>query len=177
MKKYLHSLIAVCLLAGISCQQETDIEKEKEAIIAVIEEEWDAWFKFDIDRLNAIWYQGASSRKIDVCKYCGTNEFIGWDDISKENKRMVIPTPEKIENRKKLTAQFTNYDINVFGNTALAYHESTWSGLRSGEPFHFEEHRILHFQKIDGEWKIDLLTHYTFPEEVTDEVTDEETDQ
>ena len=70
MRKHLYILLVLALVAGYSCQESTDIEMEKEAIVAVIEEERDAYFDKDIDRIFALWYQESSSRKIDVCEYC-----------------------------------------------------------------------------------------------------------
>ncbi|MFC2080235.1 hypothetical protein ACFLRQ_02035 [Bacteroidota bacterium] len=158
MKKRIYILIALALFAGHSCQEAIDIEKEKEAIIAIIEEERNAWFDKDIDRINAVWYQGPESRKIDVCKYCGTNTFIGWTEIHKENLAMVNKPPSEIKN---VAVQYSDYNIIVSDNTALAYHIGTWTGILDGEDWHFVEKRILHFRKIDGEWKFDLLAHYS----------------
>jgi len=50
MKKYLWPLFAILLLAGTSCQGKIDIEKEKEAIIAVIQDEKDGVTNMDIEQ-------------------------------------------------------------------------------------------------------------------------------
>ncbi len=51
-------------MVGISCQKKIDIEKEKEAIIAVNEEELNAYFDHDTIRLGAIWVQKPTSKRI-----------------------------------------------------------------------------------------------------------------
>jgi len=58
MKKYIWVLFAIIILAGTSCQETIDIEKEKNAIIAVIQEEGDAFAANDLDRISAIHIQG-----------------------------------------------------------------------------------------------------------------------
>ena len=50
MKKYLFTLFALVLLAGTSCQEKIDIEKEKEAIIAVIQDEKDGFTNMDMEQ-------------------------------------------------------------------------------------------------------------------------------
>ena len=64
MKKLLFTFIAFSLMTGASCQKKADIEKEKEAIKAVIEEETDAFVDQDIERVEATWKQDSKSRKI-----------------------------------------------------------------------------------------------------------------
>ena len=113
--------------------------------------------------MNATWYQDSSSRKVDICEYCGTNEYVGWINISKKNREAMEPA--RIEVRKELSAIYSNYDINVYDNTALVYHGAVWSGKLNGEKFYYEDKRILHLRKIKGEWKIDLFAHYSLPEE------------
>ena len=50
MKKSLWILSTVVLLAGTSCQEKIDIEKEKEAIIAVIQDEKDGFTNMDMEQ-------------------------------------------------------------------------------------------------------------------------------
>ena len=162
MKRELLSLLVLILLAGTSCQEKIDIQLEKEAIKAVILEESDAYSDKDLDRMNATWFHDASSRKVDICKYCGTIEYVGWVEISNKNKTYF--TPAKIEATKELIVSYSNFDINVIENTALVYHDAKWSGKLRGEDFNFEDKRIVHLRKIENEWKIDLFIHYSLPD-------------
>ena len=158
--------MAIALTASTSgCKEKNDIEQDEAAIIAIIEEERDATFDCDVERVNAVWYQGPASRKIDICKYCGVIEYVGWDEISKKNARST--EPERREIRKDLSVQFTDFDIQLNGHTALVYHDGTWTGKLNGEPFHFKEKRIVHLRRIDGDWKIDMHAHYSLPGEGT----------
>ena len=81
MKKYLWTLFALILLAGTSCQEKIDIEKEKEAIMAVIQEEGDAFAAMDMERLFAVHVQDSLDTRLGL----GENSYTiwaGWDEIS-----------------------------------------------------------------------------------------------
>ena len=68
MKKYLWTLFAIILLAGTSCQEKIDIEKEKAAIIAVIEEETNAFRDRDFDRFAATYVQDKTFIRLNASK-------------------------------------------------------------------------------------------------------------
>jgi len=50
MKRHFFILIALSLIAGVSCEQKIDTDKEKEAIIAVLQDEKDGFTNMDIDQ-------------------------------------------------------------------------------------------------------------------------------
>jgi len=81
MKKYVLSLFAIVLLAGISCQEKIDIKKEKAAIIAVIEEETEAFFDSDIDHLGVLHVQDETNIRLTATKSGYTYE-VGWEKVS-----------------------------------------------------------------------------------------------
>ena len=169
MKRYLFLVIAIILWAGTSCQ--VSIEKEKEAIKAVIEEEQAAYFDRDIDRLEATWIQKSTSRKMFMSS-SGVTEINGWIEINKSDREQM--TLERQEATKNLTNQYLNYNINVYDNTALVFHDAKWSGKYLGEEINFEQKRILHLVKIEDVWKLDLMAVYGIPQEK--EITKEDPD-
>jgi hypothetical protein len=165
MKKLIIA-VALVLLTGVAFgQKKIDIEKEKEAIKAVIEEERNGWFDGDNDRVEAAWHQESTSRKIIMSEE-GILEVIGWKEINTRHRKGM--TPETLEGRKDLDAQYLNYNIIVYGNTALAYHDCIFSGKWQGQSVNREQKRILHLIKIEGEWKLDLMASYMIPQEQPD---------
>ena len=162
MKKYLFILIAFSLMTVVSCQNKIDNEKEKEAIIAVIEEERAAFFDLNIDRIEATWKQESTSRKIFMSAG-GFSELNGWTEIYNNNKELT--NEEFWKDRVDADGQYLNYDINVYGNTALVFHDAKFTGKYLGEEYYREQKRILHMVKVEGEWKLDLMAMYGIPEE------------
>ena len=81
MKKYVFTLFAIILLGGTSCQEKIDIEKEKATIIAVIEEETEAFFDSDIDRLGALHVQDETNIRLTATKSGYTSIYTStWND-------------------------------------------------------------------------------------------------
>jgi len=177
MKKYLITLIALSFLAGASCQQKIDNEKEKEAIKAVIEEERAAFFDRDFSRVEATWILESTSRKYYMGE-SGINKIIGWSEVGKADKEY-IENDEVWENSKNLNTEYTNFEISVYENTALVFHDSPWSGKYMGEEINMVQARILHLVKVEGKWKIDLMAMYDIPdkEEADDENGVEDDDE
>jgi hypothetical protein len=58
----------------------------------------------------------------------------------------------------------SNFDINVYDNTALVFHETNWSAKYHGTPVHLDQTKILHLVKVEGKWKLDLMAIYQIPE-------------
>jgi len=159
MKKLLFASIALGLLAIVCCQDESGIEKEKKAIKAVIEAEKAAYYRQDLASMDNAWVREPSSRKLFMTPH-GITELEGWDQIHQnhleESERERSDFPE--------TAQFSNYSINIYGNTALVHHDSNHKFMIQNEESLLKMKRILHMVKIEGEWKIDLMAMYFHPD-------------
>jgi ketosteroid isomerase-like protein len=158
MKKFLLALITCSLLAVVCCQDESSIEKEKKAIMAVIEAEKTAYYNQDLSGLDESWIQESSSRKFFLTTH-GITELTGWNEIHQNN----IEAIERDWNEHVETVQYSNYSINVYGNTALVYHDSEHKITDQEEESILNMRRILHLEKIDDEWKIDLMAMYFMP--------------
>ena len=175
MKKYLWTLF-ILLLAGTSCQKKIDIEKEKEAVIAVNEEERNAFFDQDIARLEAIWIQKSTTQRI----FRGDDRLTilnGWTEIYNNYNEDI--ESDWLEESENISASFANYKVNIYNNTALVYHDIHWTGKYLGEDIDLKQKRIVHFEKVDGIWKLDLIVQLTVPsekEEIEAEAETEETE-
>jgi len=158
MKKFLLAFFACSLLAVVCCQDESGIEKEKKAIIAVIEAERVAYYNKDLTDLDDSWVQEPSSRKLFLTTH-GITELTGWEEIHQNN----IEAVERDWNEGVETVQYSNYSINFYGNTALVLHDSEQKITNQEVETILNMRRIIHLIKIDDEWKIDLLAMYFMP--------------
>ena len=168
MKKIIFSILALLLIAGSgSCQEKIDIEKEKEAIKAVIEEELAAYVDRDFSRVEATWVHESTSRDYFMTS-TGIFKRIGWSVIAKADKEH-IEDEDYWDDRENYNGEHSNFDIVVYGNTALAFHQTKFF---VGEEFTNGQERIVHLVKVEGEWKIDFLGMYIFPPEEVEEAED-----
>ena len=151
MKKYLLTLFAIILLAGTSCQEKIDIENEKEAIKAVIEEETNAYLERDFDRFAATYVQDETNIRL-IAWNDGYGYRVGWKEISSVFKKGFENYPEPIkENQVK-----TNYKIKVYNESAWAVFDNEVHN-NEGELINKSIH-VEFLEKVNGEWKIVYLS-------------------
>ena len=160
MKKLI--LIAtIIFLAGTSCQEKIDIEKEKEAIKAVIEQESKAYFNQDYVAMGETIVKEPSSVKMYMTQK-GQFRYEGWDKINAQNQ---IETSDTTWNRKLFKGRFLNYKIDVMDNSAWVLCDKHWEGINKGESMTMDQSRIYVLKKVDNKWKIALIAMYTIPKE------------
>jgi len=149
MKNFLSLSLAVIVFSIIACSGKMDIEKEMAAIQAVIEEEKDAFFAQDFNRMAATWVQEPSSVKLYMAGK-GPVEFLGWEKIAEHDKENIPKSPSEYE---KMNCIFSDYNFNINDDNSWVVLKATWDGLYNGKQQHIEQTKILAFKKIEGKWK------------------------
>jgi len=151
MKSNSLSLFILTLIIGTSCQEKVDIEKEKAAIIAVLEEDTEAFFDSDIDRLSAVHVQDETNIRLTATKSGYTYEE-GWEEVESffrdyfENEAQ----PGEFYEVKR------NYKIKVYGESAWAVFDNDFY---NGEDELLSTSIHAEFlEKVNGEWKIVFYT-------------------
>ena len=145
MKATLIVFISLILFSGLSCKSRMDTEKEMAAIIAVIEEETDAFYARDFDRMSAAHVRDETEIRIDVGRY-GHTISRGWGDVSL--KDFFSENPEPSTNYEKKT----NYQIKVYPGSAWAVYDN--DAYSSEGQFLDKSVHIQFLEKVDGRWKI-----------------------
>lgn len=158
MKRTLFAIVAFSILAGVCCQDDSAINKEKKAIKAVIEKEKTAYYERDLAALDEAWIQEPSSRKLFITSN-GITELDGWAKIHQNNVEAV----EREWNESTDPALYSNFSINVYGITATVLHDSDHLMMVEEEVSTLKMRRILHMVKVEEEWKIDLMAMYFVP--------------
>jgi hypothetical protein len=156
-------LLFVCLF--YSCQPQVDIEAAKKAIIAVNEEERDAYFDKDISKLGDIWLQDSGSKRYFTSEKSLT-VLNGWTEIEANYQENF--EAGWLDDYEDVKADFLNYEITISGNSAMVYHDIHWTGMHLNEPFEVNQKRILNMVNQDGTWKICLTAQMTVPVEKPD---------
>lgn len=131
-----------------------DLEKEKEAIRAVIEEEKNAFYDQDLERIAATWLDDPGTRKLIMRKE-GFQETVGIDAILEDNREAL---GREMVDDVEWTSAYFNYTIRVSGNTALVYHDSKHTATGPGGETVTNMRRLIHLVKVDGRWKMDLMS-------------------
>ncbi len=156
MKKYVLTIFALVLLAGTSCEQQVDSEKEKEAILALITEETQAYHDKDYERFAACYVQDESNIRI----LGGENEkmsyTVGFEEVGSSFKEWFENNPEPTPNNEVKK----NFTIKVYKDCAWIVFEEedfTDEGESNGKGI-----GTNFLEKVDGKWKIAYLSrvHY-----------------
>jgi len=159
--KRLFILFSTLLMGFFACNTTVNVEKEKEAIKAVIEEEKDGYFARDVARMGETWVHDSSARKV-YFSADGIMYLNGWNEVDEDHKTGA--ESEIWNNAENVKAEFSDFEFNIHGKTALVFHKTTWTGLLYGEELNVVQKRILHFVQVNGTWKYDLMAMYNIPE-------------
>ncbi len=157
MKKYVLTIFALVLLAGsTSCQKKVDIEKEKEAILALITEETNAYHDKDIERFAACYVQDETNIRILGGENEKTSYTVGWEGVGSSFKELFENNPDPTPNNEVKK----NFTIKVYKDCAWIVFEEedfTENGESNGRGI-----GTNFLEKVDGKWKIAYLSrvHY-----------------
>lgn len=160
MKRYFWPVITLLVLFATSCQQEVGLEKEKEAILAVLQEEAAAVAASDFDRFRATHVQDGMETRVELGIY-GYNIYQGWEEVGTlmkdylEGNQMKDPV-----NRKE------NVRIKVSGHSAWLTCDNIWNMGSGGSKTEQNNLLIVFLEKIEGKWKISFAAYYSKPEPV-----------
>ena len=180
MKKIFYSILALLLIAGsYSCQEKIDIEKEKEAIKAVIEGEikasfdydYESWTNFFVQESYLFWLQAGHK---------GYTYGKGWEDINSAAKEYFANAKEK-DWRKPILNECYDYTIRIYSRAALAtFKAKITPRIREGKNnYERETLEVRTLEKQDGEWRITYLgtvNSSSYEEEVEEGEEESETE-
>ena len=158
MKFFAGTILAILILTGTSCQQVVNVEKEKEAILALLEEESAASLAKDTDRLFALHVQDDLSTRMELGEY-GYNSYNGWEEISGLLGDYLGGDGEAWGENPVNTKE--NMVIKVTGNTAWLTYDNKWEWTIDGIKGGYNNIQIVFLEKIKGDWKISFSAIYS----------------
>lgn len=132
-------------------QREAIMQQEKEAVLAIIEEETEAFFARDYDRWKSTYVQQDYAFQAWSNRDGTFDSSVGWENIDNTVGKYIHDNPEPVSShpiveRKNITFKFYDDDVAYL----------TWDQFnsdRKGEVFfHSKEVRLM--EKVNGEWKI-----------------------
>jgi ketosteroid isomerase-like protein len=125
------------------------------AIVAVIEEEKQAFLALDAGRISVTWVRSATSAKLYVFegKEVRIDGFAAIEHHDRGNldQEQALPPPQ----RSQFT--FSDYRVTQQGDSAWVTCHATWSGFSAGSPCSAKQMRLYVLQWIEGRWKIALM--------------------
>ncbi|MCJ7820261.1 MAG: nuclear transport factor 2 family protein [Bacteroidales bacterium] len=159
MKKYL-LLFTVLLLIGVtSCQKKTDIAREKEAIMAVIQAESETARDGNFEGITSCYVQDELNTRLTVSEE-SYSIITGWDELVKLFEPFKSNAEQDYSNLK---VSKENAVIKVMGNTAWLICDNIWKGEIDSSDFKSETLQVTFLEKVEGEWKISFAAWIAKP--------------
>ena len=151
---------AICLVPLVSSSQtKVDVEKERAAIKAVLEEEKKGYFDKNFEMMAATWVQKPSSVKMFMSQE-GERDMFGWEKISEGDRKAIS---EDRSGYKNIQVEFSDFQFNIYESNAWAIFKAKWNWMYKDTPRKLEQTRIMAFEKVEGNWKITLMAIYNVP--------------
>lgn len=144
-------ILSILLLASFCTKHKIDVEKEKEAIKAVVIEGIKDAYALDLDKIGKNWVHESYALRTYAQKNSFT-EVIGWENLS-ELYRNYKANNEPITDE----AVQENWIIRVYGNGAWVTFDQYKKGVKAEnlDYIPMREFRVL--EKTDEGWKIAYL--------------------
>lgn len=155
MKKYCILTMLLGLLIIMSCQEKIDIEKEKEAIMSVVREEIDRFLAADYIPEANLW---KNEDYVRMVRNFGNDhdQIVGWDNIRDLLKHDTDEFSKAGYTNAK--GESRDFNIKVYDKLAWAVFYQDWSGDYKGEKIEMSQSRVYFLEKVEGNWKIVLMT-------------------
>lgn len=167
MKKFFIALIAFSFVAGASCQDKINVAQEEEAIKKAIKEEIECFVNQDIKEAEFF-------KKVDYLRIISNNgnshqQTVGWDSLYANVKKIVEYDRTGLSDFK---FECKDFHIKVYEDVAWAVYEVPLSWIWKGEPGKASSTKVTFLEKVEGDWKIVLMSQTAMnpcPEDEEDE--------
>jgi hypothetical protein len=157
MKTNLFVLLILAVIAVSACQEQIDVNKEMEAIIAVVNAESNAYLARDFETLSSYMVQDSTHIQIYASKW--NYEYVnGWEDAAEGYKRD-FANDSAWNAMKNLRLERKNFNIKLYPQSAWAVFKTVykWNEDTVEQKWKVIETRFL--EKVNGEWKITYVNN------------------
>jgi hypothetical protein len=152
MKTNLFLFLALAVLVVTACQKKIDINKEKEAIIAVVNAESNAYLARDFETLSSHMVQDSLNIQIHANKWEYTYT-VGWVDLAEVYKKDFADA-KAWEGYENLRLERDSYNIKVYAKSAWAVFNTVYKWEKDSVTNEWKTIETRFLEKVNGEWKI-----------------------
>jgi hypothetical protein len=146
--------LAIAALTLAACNQTVDYNKERAAIIKVIQEETDAYLARDYDRLSATHVHDSLNMRLTA----GADNYIflqGWDEVG---EFLMSDLTEDDLSANHITVEKSNYRMKIYPSSAFVFFDQKWISRFGDEETELNSIQVRFLEKIEGEWKISCVS-------------------
>ncbi len=132
-----------------------DEEKEKAAIIEVINKETDAYLERDFDAMFATHVQDSLNMRLTA----GADNYVfaeGWENVSKHMTG--DQTEDDLGPDLHISVEKSNYRMKLYPNSAFVVCDQKWTSDYGDDVVEINSIQVRFLEKIKGEWKISFVS-------------------
>jgi hypothetical protein len=150
-------ILSIVLVGLTGCKQEQQVnyEKERKAIIAVINKETDAYLARDYDAVYSTHVQDSLNMRLTA----GADNYTfyeGWEVVGKH--LLSDETEDDLSPDLHISVEKSNYRMKIYPNSAFVVCDQKWTSEFGEDVTEINSIQVRFLEKIEGEWKISFVS-------------------
>lgn len=155
MKYTILSALIIAAFAFSGCEKAIDYEKDKAAIIAVMEKETQTYIDRDFEGMFSTHVQDSLNMRLTA----GADNYVfaeGWEDVSRHMTG--DQTEDDLGPDIHITVEKKNYRMKIYPQSAFVVCDQKWTSHYEDDVVEINSIQVRFLEKIDGEWKISFVS-------------------
>ena len=148
-------LLSVFIVAFTSCEKAVDFEKEKAAIIKVMNKETQSYIDRDFEAMFSTHVHDSLNMRLSA----GADNYVfleGWD----AHRKHLIgdETEDDLGPDLHISVERENYRMKIYPNSAFVVCDQKWISSYEEDTTVIKSIQVRFLEKIDKEWKISFVS-------------------
>lgn len=148
-------MLVMLLLFSGCCNNKVDYEKERAAIIDVINKETQSYIDRDFDAMFSTHVHDSLNMRLTA----GADNYVfaeGWEDVSKHMSGE--QTEDDLGPDLHIKVEKSNYRMKIYPNSAFVVCDQKWTSAYEDDTTQINSIQVRFLEKIEGEWKISFVS-------------------
>ena len=155
MRYTILSALIIAAFAVTGCEKAIDYEKEKAAIIAVMEKETQTYIDRDFEGMFSTHVQDSLNMRLTA----GADNYVfveGWENVSKHMTG--DKTEDDLGPNVHIEVEKSNYRMKIYPNSAFVVCDQKRTSTFDEDTTEINSIQVRFLEKIEGEWKISFVS-------------------
>jgi len=153
-----YTILSALIIAGFAitgCEKAIDYEKEKAAIIALMEMETQTYIDRDFEAMYSTHVQDSLNMRLTA----GADNYVfaeGWEDVSRHMTG--DETEDNLGPDIHITVERSNFRMKIYPSSAFVVCDQKWTSQYDDDVTEMNSVQVRFMEKIEGEWKISFVS-------------------
>jgi len=155
MRYTILSTLIIAAFAVTGCEKALDYEKEKAAIIAVMEKETQTYIDRDFEGMFSTHIQDSTNIRLTA----GADNYVfaeGWENVSRHMTG--DQTEDDLGADIHIKVEKTDFRFKICPQSAFVICNQKWTSTYDEDVIEIESIQVRYLEKVEGEWKISFVS-------------------